>query len=211
MSAYDESYLQPARANLGHMLEVATDDLGFGLGEFHGMFIASGLAARFGAGDYGLITGCSGAELAFHVVEEVGLPRPQRSEVRCRYDRGPEYWCGWALARYQWKTALAFGAIERFAPVEDVVLLYDTYHEMDVRHLDDWLDARRRNYFARTPLRMRRMAAGMSQSQLARESGVPVRSIQQYEQRRKELNKAAAETVVRLARALFCSVEDLLE
>ena len=42
-------------------------------------------------------------------------------------------------------------------------------------------------------------------------SGVPVRSIQQYEQRRKDLNKAAAETVAALARALFCSVEDLLE
>ena len=30
-------------------------------------------------------------------------------------------------------------------------------------------------------------------------------------QRRKDLNKAAAETVAALARALFCSVEDLLE
>ena len=72
------------------------------------------------------------------------------------------------------------------------------------------MDARRARFY-RTPLCMRRMAARLSQAQLARESGVPVRSIQQYEQRQKDLNKAAAETVARLARALFCSVEDLLE
>lgn len=58
----------------------------------------------------------------------------------------------------------------------------------------------------------RRMAAKLSQAQLAVISGVPVRSIQQYEQRRKDLNKAAAETVAALGPgALFCSVEDLLE
>ena len=34
MSAYDEVYLQPARANMGRMLDVAVGSMGFGLGEF---------------------------------------------------------------------------------------------------------------------------------------------------------------------------------
>ncbi len=210
MSAYDEVYLQPARVNLGRMLDVAVDDLGFGLGEFYGLFLASELSGRFGAGDYSLITGCSGAELALGVLSSVRPDAADRPAVRYRYDRGPEYWCGWALARYQWKTALSFETIERIAPIEEIRLQYDAFHEMDIRHLDDWMDARRARFY-RTPLCMRRMAARLSQAQLARESGVPVRSIQQYEQRQKDLNKAAAETVARLARALFCSVEDLLE
>lgn len=210
MSAYDEAYLAPARANLGRMLEVAVGDLGCGLADFYGLFLASGLAARYGAGDYTLITGCSGAELAFRVLDEVRPAAVRRPAIRYRYDRSPEYWCGWALARYQWKTALSFEAIDRIAPIKEMRLQYDVFHEMDIRHLDDWLDARRARFY-RTPLRMRRMAARLSQAQLARESGVPVRSIQQYEQRQKDLNKAAAETVARLARALFCSVEDLLE
>lgn len=71
MSAYDEVYLQPARANMGRMLDVAVGSMGFGLGEFYGLFLASGLARRFGAGDYALITGCSGTELAFRVAVEV--------------------------------------------------------------------------------------------------------------------------------------------
>ena len=210
MRAYDEAYLQPARANLGRMLDVSVDSLGFDLGEFYGLFLASGLARRFGAGDYALITGCSGAELALRVVEAVRPEGAARPPIRYRYDRSPEYWCGWALARYQWATALSFEAINRMAPIEDVRQMYDAYHEMDIRQFDDALNERRARFFC-TPLRTRRMAARLSQAQLAIVSGVPVRSIQQYEQRRKDLNKAAAETVAALARALFCSVEDLLE
>ena len=207
MSAYDEVYLQPARANMGRMLDVAVGSMGFGLGEFYGLFLAS---RRFGAGDYALITGCSGTELAFRVAVEVQAEEPPRPRVRYRYDRSPEYWCGWALARYQWETAMTFDMINRITPIEDVRKMYDAYHEMDIRHFEDALNERRARFF-RPPLRMRRMAAKLSQAQLAVISGVPVRSIQQYEQRRKDLNKAAAETVAALARALFCSVEDLLE
>ena len=192
MSAYDEVYLQPARANMGRMLDVAVGSMGFGLGEFYGLFLASGLARRFGAGDYALITGCSGTELAFRVAVEVQAEEPPRPRVRYRYDRSPEYWCGWALARYQWETAMTFDMINRITPIEDVRKMYDAYHEMDIRHFEDALNERRARFF-RPPLRMRRMAAKLSQAQLAVISGVPVRSIQQYEQRRKDLNKAAAE------------------
>ena len=40
---------------------------------------------------------------------------------------------------------------------------------------------------------------------------VLVRTIQQYEQRQKDINKAQAETLLRLARTLNCNVEDLME
>ena len=53
--------------------------------------------------------------------------------------------------------------------------------------------------------------AGLSQSELAEMSGVSVRTIQQYEQRQKSINRAKAETLLRLARALCCDMEDLME
>ena len=40
---------------------------------------------------------------------------------------------------------------------------------------------------------------------------MPLRSIQQYEQNRKNINAAKAETVVKLAKALNTSVEKLME
>lgn len=42
-------------------------------------------------------------------------------------------------------------------------------------------------------------------------TNIPLRTIQQYEQRQKNINKAQAETLLRLSRVLNCSVEDLIE
>lgn len=42
-------------------------------------------------------------------------------------------------------------------------------------------------------------------------SGVPLRTIQQYEQRQKNINKAQVEYLLMLAQALCCRIEDLVE
>jgi transcriptional regulator with XRE-family HTH domain len=51
----------------------------------------------------------------------------------------------------------------------------------------------------------------MSQSELAEQSGVPLRTIQQYEQGQKNINRARAEYVIALSKVLYCRPEDLLE
>ena len=56
-----------------------------------------------------------------------------------------------------------------------------------------------------------RHAAGLSQSQLAQASGVALRMIQAYEQGSKDVNRAEGLRLYRLAQALSCTVEDLLE
>lgn len=63
----------------------------------------------------------------------------------------------------------------------------------------------------KTALEFRRQTKRYTQSKLAEESGVNVRMIQHYEQGVKDINRAAALTVYRLAQALDCTVEDLLE
>lgn len=62
-----------------------------------------------------------------------------------------------------------------------------------------------------TNLKLLRKKAGLSQRKLADLSSVPVRTIQQYEQRQKNINKAQAEYLVMLAKVLCCEVEDLME
>lgn len=54
-------------------------------------------------------------------------------------------------------------------------------------------------------------AVGLSRSQLVKASGVGVRSIQLYEQRQKDINKAQGIALYRLSRALRCTMEQLLE
>lgn len=56
-----------------------------------------------------------------------------------------------------------------------------------------------------------RTKRNMSQSELSGFSGVSIRMIQSYEQGTKDINKAAAITVYRLACALGVTVEQLLE
>ena len=56
-----------------------------------------------------------------------------------------------------------------------------------------------------------REQAGLSQSQLAKVSGVNVRMIQNYEQGYKDINKASVITVYKLAKALNINTEDLIE
>ena len=56
-----------------------------------------------------------------------------------------------------------------------------------------------------------REAAGLSQAKLAEASGVNLRMIQHYEQGFKDINRAQAITVYKLAFALNCRMEDLIE
>jgi transcriptional regulator with XRE-family HTH domain len=60
-------------------------------------------------------------------------------------------------------------------------------------------------------LKLIRIQKGMKQSDLSKASGVPLKSIGNYEQLRRDINKAQADIVYRLANALGCSMEDLME
>ena len=62
-----------------------------------------------------------------------------------------------------------------------------------------------------THLKWIRTERGLTQAQLAEASGVNVRMIQHYEQGTKDINVAGALTVYKIAQALNCRVEDLLE
>ena len=208
--AYDKVYLEKARTTLGRMLDFAVCELHCDLTAFFDMFISSGIAARFEDGDFTVIAGKSGVELAYQVLEESGLDI-QRTKPVFTASRSPEYWTGWALAYYQWETALSFKEITACIPISDILDLYYPYHEMDIRQFADKMNEL---YLAAKPdtnLKILRRQAGLSQRQLAELSGVPLRTIQQYEQRQKNINKAQAEYLMCLSHTLCCRVDDLVE
>ena len=73
------------------------------------------------------------------------------------------------------------------------------------------VDGKRYNKKYMNKLKRLRAEAGYSQSKLAELSGVSVRMIQNYEQGANDINMAQAETVYKLAQALGCNMEELLE
>ena len=208
--AYDKAYLEKARTAFGRMLDFAVYDLKYDLTDFFDLFLSSGIAALFEQGDYSVTVGMSGVELAYRVLEASDVPY-ERVKPQYTADRSAEYWAGWALAYYQWETALCFAEINRCIPIAEVVQLYSPYHEMDIRQFCDRMNELYRAAQPETQLKQRRKNAGLSQRELAERSGVPIRTIQQYEQRQKSINKAQAESLVMLSKALCCGVEDLLE
>jgi transcriptional regulator with XRE-family HTH domain len=56
-----------------------------------------------------------------------------------------------------------------------------------------------------------REASGLSQAKLAEISGVSPRMIQHYEQGVKDINKSQGITLYKIAQALNCKIEELLE
>lgn len=208
--AYDKVYLDKARTALGRMLDFAVYDLKYDIAEFFDLFIKSGIAERFETGEYAVIVGMSGVELAYEVLEQSGA-ESERIKPNYTANRSEEFWVGWALAYYQWETSMSFAKIVRYIPVKDILALYSPYHEMDIRQFVDKMNAMYKAAKPETNLKILRQNAGLSQRQLADLSGVPVRTIQQYEQRQKSINKAQAEYLVMLAKALYCGVDALIE
>ena len=208
--AYDKVYLDKARTALGRMLDFAVHELKFSLTDFFSLFLSSGVAERFEEGDFTLLAGKSGVELAYEVLEQAGVSY-ERISVSYTVNRSEEYWTGWALAYYQWETSLSFEEIVSCVPIAEICMMYSPYHEMNIQQFVDRMNAYYHALQPLTNLKRMRQKAGFSQSELAKLSGVPVRTIQQYEQRQKNINKAQVEYLMMLAQALCCRVEDLVE
>ena len=56
-----------------------------------------------------------------------------------------------------------------------------------------------------------RTSNDLTQKELSEVSDVPLRQIQLFEQRQRDINKCQAETLLRLSKALKCNIEDILE
>lgn len=232
--AYNLLYLDKARKSLARMLDYAVHDLHYEADTFFDLFLSSGIAGLFGRGDVRIIAGMSGVELAYHVLKVSGIDA-ERTSYRYTTGRSREYWSGWALAQYQWERGIPFSDIISAASIAEIISIVDTYRESEIKKLSEglsWMETLsvpdhmsedNYNLFSVkldgllsgsagvSPLKQFRTLSGLSQSRLAALSGVPVRTIQQYEQRQKDINKASFDHITKLAAALSCEPSQLLE
>ncbi len=208
--AYDEIYLKNAQSVFATSLDYAVNTLGYELNVFYDMFIKSDLLPRFERGDPFIISGMSGIELALLVVEkkygESHYIAPHLSDKK-----SVEYWVGWILAFYQWYSAISLLKLQQEISIEQISLMYDKYHEMDVMHFVEDVNQMRSEARVVTYLQELRKSRGLSQSQLASLCDIPLRTLQHYEQGTKSLSKANVEYVFRLSNALDCPMEMLIE
>lgn len=210
-NAYDKSYLPRAQKTLGRMLDFACHGLSHSAKDFWALFLQSGVAAAFGNGESRLIAGMSGIELAYEVLDRFGKKYKRQADPVCADDKSPEYWAAWVLAQYQWLRGLTFSEIDSFAPIDDVIGMYRPFHEMDISQFDDELDRLYRKAHPESNLKRLRAQANLSQSELADFANISIRTIQELEQGRKDINKAQIDTLLPIATALHVPVESLVE
>ncbi len=209
-NAYDKRYLEDAMNNMADMFDYVANDCHMDKDAFFALFLSTGVADAFGRGMPRIIAGLSGAELAQEVFLKSGYPI-QVPEPTVRISRSPDYWCGWILAFYQWSTGLSFEQISRQITIGEIEKMYPTLHEAPEEKFLDVMAKRMQNHIEPARLQVIRKTARLTQQELSQRSGVSLRSIQLYEQREKDINKAQVRSVDKLAKTLGCRVEDLLE
>ena len=208
--AYDSQYLDDAMKSLGEAMDYAANNCGIAMDGFLELFIGTGFAQQFGAGVPKYVSGISGTELVIEVLTKSGFEM-EFPESQIDYDYSPQYWCGWILAYYQWYSGRSFKEIMQYITMQEIEKLYPTLHEASEKKFVDTVNRIIRKKNPPTRLQMQRKISGYSQRELAEKVGVNLRTLQQYEIRAKDINKAAGATLLALAKVLGCRVEDLLE
>ncbi|MBS6196516.1 MAG: helix-turn-helix transcriptional regulator [Clostridiales bacterium] len=210
MRAYSELYLNDAKNNLADFFEYAVSDCHLDMEWVVRLFVQSGYAEKFERGNPAVIAGMSGIELARKVMD-YAYPNKEYPENIFSQERSKVYWAGWALAEYQWYTCKRFKDIFSRISFTELVSMYKVYHEMDIGQFMEAMEKKYDSVKRETRLKTVRENRGISQAELAKLSGVKLRSIQMYEQKGNDIDKAQAGTVYKLSRVLGCTVEDLLE
>ena len=186
--AYDNQYLDDAMKCLGEAMDYVANCCRMDMDVFVVFFIGSGYAEQFSAGVPKYVSGLSGTELVMDVLTKSGrnIDFPQ---VQIDYGFSPQYWCGWILAYYQWYTGRSFKEIQKYIAMQEIEKLYPTLHEASEKKFVDTVN------------------------RMIRKKNPPIslRTLQQYEIRAKDINKAAGVTLLALSKVLGCRVEDLLE
>ena len=119
------------------------------------------------------------------------------------------YWLGLVIASYCYGKRISFKEISKRIKPSQILKIYNTMHEAPhikvIEEIDKILDSQE------SVLKSIRQLKNISQNELSILSGVSLRSIQMYEQKKKNISKASFEIVKRLANSLSVNPEELYE
>ncbi len=208
--AYSEMYLSDARRTLAGSFDAAVYTYGYELPEYFHFFINTSYSTKFETGDPFVISGMSGIELAQRVISQYTGEEIWKDPV-FNDDRSPEYWTGWAMSYYQWYSGCTFKTLNEEVPIETILNMYPKYHEMDITQFNDRINELRSAARNVSYLKTYRERLGYSQSEVASLTGIPLRTLQQYEQGQKSINRARADYIISLANVLNVEPKALME
>lgn len=199
--AYNESYLDTVMKNLAALFDIAINAETYDADEFADIFCNSPVASGIENGVPDMLVGKSATELLIAItnkdIEYSSVPM----------NRTSQYWAGWILAYAQWYLNKRFSEIVSVMPLSQLIAMYYPLHEADEMKTVEMIQNR---FSQNSSLKTLRLKRNLTQEQLSALSGVNVRTIRSYEQGSTDILKAQGESLFMLAKALNCSIEDLL-
>lgn len=199
--AYSKTYVNTVMKNLAGLFDLAINAETYDADHFADIFSSSSVASGIETGTPDMLAGKSATELLIEITNK------DIKYDSVPMDRTPQYWAGWILAYAQWYLNKSFSEIISVMPFSQLINMYHPYHEADEMKTIEIIQSR---FPDECPLKTIRLKRKLTQEQLAALSGVNVRTIRSYEQGTNDLSKAQGESLLMLAKALNCTVEDLL-
>ncbi len=197
--AYNENYLNNAEKTMGILFHEALEIMD--ADTFTTQFLRSRAASAWEDGNPAYLAGKSGDELFLEITGRKN-PDSEREIVP-----QAEYWCGMVYCHAQWHFGCSFSALFTSIPLGELIAFFNPLHEADISKTIGIFHER---LFPTPALKAWREKRQLSQSQLARISGVNLRSIKAYEQGDLDIARAQYDTLAYLAGALSCEVRDLI-
>ena len=207
MNEYQEIYLNKKMGIMGDLFEFCINECKIDKSKFVDLFLKSKVCKKIENNEPNYLIGKSGIELGLEILNEENIEIENYSTIS--FVRTPEYWCGWAISYFHQISGKEYSKIFELVTFEELLNLYPTLHEADITKFVEVLEKLDKKN--KTNLKKIRLNYGCTQQELSEMSGVSLRSIQMYEQRQKDINKAQVESVYKMAKVLGCNIEDILE
>lgn len=195
-------------SNIASMFDLAVNNYFIDGDKFWDMFVISGVADQIEKKNPKYAAGKSGEELLLDVISQVGF-NANKKETSYYFGRSAEYWAGHIISKSHIVLKKSFKDIHSSIRFSELQNMYKTLHEAPDEKTIEIIEQR----FIRKIVNLKKLRENLdiSQSQLAEQSGVSIRTIQAYEQKDKDINKASVSILKALADVLKCSISDLLE
>lgn len=199
---YNKSYLHDVMRNMADLFDISINQEGLSPKDFTSIFLESRVPTAIEKGNPTYLCGKTALEMLIEIIKE------NRDYETVPMDRSREYWAGWVLAFAQWSLNKSFKEILSLVDLNTLISLYNPYHEAPLEKTVCYIASK---FPSETALKRIRQSRNITQEDLSLLSGVNIRNIRSYEQKNNSINKASGDTLFSLAKALGCSIEDLLE
>lgn len=195
--------------NLGICMSFACKYLDFQPNEFFKLFSSSNVSIEYAKANPKYIYGMSGIELAYEALIDLGFSPKDIDDYEIEKDLN--YWLGRVIGYMQYINNYSYKYLAEIINLNSLLDHHEELASEGLGYINEYVFTNLVNGDSKSRLQSKRKLVDLSQSQLALKANINVRTLQQYEIKNKNINNASVKSVMKLAEAIGCKIDDILE